>query len=85
MAWGDLDESLQKSIEDFQGAFEHDPYASIIEIFDKPPDRVLASKVVGGVAHADTLNTPAEETGQSLHGLPPEYETSRQTMVCRLR
>jgi hypothetical protein len=85
MARGDFDESLQKSIERFQGAFDHDPYASIIEIFDKPTDRVLSSKVVGGVAHADSLNTAAEETGQSLHGSPQENETSRQTIACRLR
>jgi hypothetical protein len=85
MARGDLDESLQKSIEDFQGTFDHDPYAAIVKIFDQPTDRVLSSKVADGVAHADSLNTPAEETGQSLHGSPPENETSRQTIVCRLR
>jgi hypothetical protein len=85
MPRGDLHESLQKSIERFQGAFDHDPYASIVEIFDKPTDRVLSSKVADGVAHADSLNTPAEETGQSLHGSPPKNETSRQTIVCRLR
>jgi hypothetical protein len=85
MARGDLDESLQKSIECFQGAFDNDPYPSIVEILDQPTDRVLSSKVADGVAHADSLNTPAEETGQSLHGLPPENETSQQTIACRLR
>ncbi len=85
MAWGDLHESLQHRVEHLQGAFDHDPYASIVKIFDKPTDRVLSSKVVDGVAHADSLNTPAEETGQSLHGLPPENETSQQTIACRLR
>ncbi len=85
MARGDFDESLQKSIEQFQGAFDHDSYAAIVKIFDKPTDRVLSSKVADGAAHADSLNTPAEETGQSLHGSPPKNETSQQTLVCRLR
>jgi hypothetical protein len=68
MARGDLHESLQKSIERFQGAFDHDPHASIVEIFDQPTDRVLPSQIVDRIAHADSLHTAAEETGQSLHG-----------------
>jgi len=74
MARGDLHESLQHRIEHFQGAFDHDPYAAIVEIFNQPTDGVLPGKIVDRIPHADSLHTATEETGQSLHGSTARME-----------